>query len=515
VTRGRRRVFVLATALLLAGALPAAALVDVPAAERRTQDVVDLASGSGLTAPLDVSSTPFGDAEYLRAYRALHAVGLVDPLGEALDREATARADGKLHLETLVPAVGLKGYFLGGVEERALEHSGGLTLSHGFNSVLSASGSASWGTHLGGAYELQLNKHGADFDYLTKRLYLKGTLGKWSLKLGRDTVKLGPGYHGSLLLDDNARPFDLWEVRTEEPVFLPWIFEKLGGWRVTVFNGFLSDSNPSTPDARYGSGVNAIQDPRLFGMRLSYHPTLWLDLGFSRTVLYSGKGRETYDTVKDWWELLTASNENVYAGQSHKYDNDQYAAFDATLWLPFLRDLGPMKAGKVYWEHGGTDFNAPWSSGGGGRFGLLRTSNLAGLYLSTAVTDLRCEYARIHNAWYRHGQYPQGYTYQGLPLGHHAGPDSKDLFVEVARYLGPEWRLALSGDYEKRGLNQPAVEGRTELGLGLETYSFRVFGAPLTGRLDLSATRVTDPLDDPGTGKRNEWYLGLGVEAKL
>ncbi|MBI5017677.1 MAG: hypothetical protein HZB55_19580 [Deltaproteobacteria bacterium] len=509
--RGLRLALVL-TSLALAAPL-AHAVVDVPSPERRALDVVDLACGSGIAPPADTAVLPLDDRAYLEAYQALEARGLVDPLGAERDARDAARSDGGLHLETLVPRLTLAGYVLGGAEERLLLHTAGDVLDRGLNAFLSASGEATWNRWLGAGYEVQLQESTGEVDGAVKRLYLKAQYGKWSFKIGRDSVRLGPGYRGSLLLDDNARPLDLWQVRTEEPLYLPWVLERLGGFRFTLFNAFLSDEHPSPPDPRYGSGVNAVPDPRLLGMRLSYHPALWLDLGLSRTILYSGKGRETYDTPKDWWELLTASNENVYAGQSHRYDNDQYAALDATLRLPFLRDLGPLKAGKIYWEHGGTDFNAPWSSGSNGslRFGLLRTSDLVGLYLSTAVSDLRVEVARTDKSWYRHGQYPQGYSYDGLPLGHPMGGDAQSVFVQVSRFFSPAWKVTAGYDWEERGRHLTEEEKRSEGTLALDALGVKAFGLPLILRAEGLAARVSSPLDDPDRDDRTELYLGASV----
>lgn len=491
------------------------ALLDVPTTERRALSIADLASGSGLTRPQDTASLPLDDSAYREASGALRRLGLVDPLGERLEAEAAARSDGRLHLEFLKPDVELRGYYLGGVDRRQPYHSAGDRLYEGLNGFLSAAGAAFWGDWLGGEYDVRIQQHPEGFDSRAKRLYVKAVAGKWSFKVGRDTIRLGPGYHGSLLLDDNAPPLDLWGIRTEEPLFLPGWFSNLGGFRLWLFNAYLNDSNPEPVDARYGSGVKPIHDPRLLGMRFSYHPTYWFDLGFSRAIMYGGKGREAYNSPKDWWELFSASHENVRPGESHRYDNDQYASFDATLRLPFLNGLGPLKAGKVYWEHGGTDLNAPWQGDGWGILiiDLTNTANIAGLYLSTAVTDLRVEFAKIHDRWYRHGVYSQGYTYRGRPLGHPMGADSEGWFAELSRYLTPEWQASVSLDLEKRGLSQPDTERRTEWGLSLTKQ--RALGLPVSARVNLLWADVKDPLDDPGTGSRTEILTGLELSLDL
>lgn len=509
----------LAATLLLGQAPAVLALLDLPTSERGALAVSDLASGSGVARPADPALGPLDDRIYLESWRALESRGLVDPLGERLQAWADARSDGGLLWETLVPQVTVRPYYLeADGHSRTLHHSSGDTLADGFNAFLSASGAAFWGERVGGAYELQLQRRPGDWAYRTKRLYLKGVWGKWSLKVGRDAERLGPGYHGSLLLDANAPTMDLWRVRTEEPLFLPWGLDWLGGFRFTLFNAYLSDPDPEPADPRYGSGTGAIQDPRLLGMRFSYHPAHWLDLGVSRAILYGGKGREVYDSPKDWWELFSAANENVKPGESDRYDNDQYVAFDFTARLPLLNGLGPLRAGKVYWEYAATDIISTWQgedTHGWMPFKLNKVANLGGLYLSTAVTDLRVEFAQTEKSWYRHNEYSQGYTYRGLPLGHHMGGDARNWFLEVSRHFGPTWRAALGLDLEDRGRSRASPEERTEASFSLEARRLSVSGLPLQARLDISAAAVDAPLDDPEREDRTEFFAGVGVSLAL
>lgn len=506
------------TAPLILSAGPAAAVLDVPSSDRRALEIADLASSSGAARPADPALGPLGMKLYLESYRALEARGLVDPRGERLDRWDRSRGEG-LYLESLRPVLELRAYHLsadGG--SRTLLHSSGDTLEDGFNTFFSASGAAFWGAHVGGAYELQLRQSPGDWSYRTKRLYLKGVWGKWSLKAGRDAERLGPGYHGNLILGDTAPTMNYWRVRTEQPLFLPGRLAGVGGFRFTLFNGYLSDESPKPPDLRYGSGADAVRDPRLLGMRLSYHPSSWLDLGASRAIFCGGKGRTTYDTPKDWWELFTATSENVNPGESDRYDNDQFVAFDVTARLPFLNGLGPLKGGKVYWEYAATDIISRWQGEDTGSwvpFKLNRVANLGGLYLTTAVTELRVEFAQTDAAWYGHHQYPQGYTYRGRPLGHHMGGDARNWFVEVARHFGPGWRASLGLDLEERGRSLAQPEERAEWSLSVEARRLRAFGVSIEARLDLLAAQVDDPLDRPDREDRSELYAGITLQTAL
>lgn len=62
------------------------------------------------------------------------------------------------------------------------------------------------------------------------------------LEAGRDTLWWGPGMHGSLLLSDNAQPFNLIKLSNPDPVVLPWIFKYLGSIKFAAFWTELGDN---------------------------------------------------------------------------------------------------------------------------------------------------------------------------------------------------------------------------------------------------------------------------------
>lgn len=503
----------------------ASALLDLPTRDRRALSVADLASSSGVARPLDLAAMPFDDAQYLEAYRKLEPLGLVDTLGARIEAMAKARSDGALHLEYLRPRIDLRAFHLGSdTPRRVLYHSGGDVLREGLNGFQSASGAAFWGERIGGEYEIQFQEADSDLLYRTKRLYAKGVLGKWSLKVGRDSERLGPGYHGGLLLDDDIPTLDLWRIRTEEPLFLPGKLARIGGFRFLFLSAYLADPHPTPADPRYATAQNPVKDPGLLAMRFSYSPAAWFELGFNRTELYGGKGRKSYGSPKDWWKLLGGMGEHTVSdGTVESSDNDNIVSFDLTLSLPFLNGLGPLRAGKLYWEHASEDPSFADRAVAWGTNRLLwvlpvnfgHSGYLAGVYLSTAVTDLRIEYARTDPAWYVHPAYPQGYTYRGISIGHHMGPDATDYYFEVSRYFGPRWRAVLGVDLEERGRHQPGSEKRKEGTLTVEVYDLRLFGYPARGALDALAGRVTNPWDDPERRNRTEYYLGAGVNFDL
>ena len=95
---------------------------------------------------------------------------------------------------------------------------------------------------------------------------LKLTLWNVALEFGRGTQWWGPGYHGSLLLTDHAFPLDMIKLGSDETFRLPWLFSKLGDWKINSFLGRLE-------------GTQAFPHENIFGLRLNYLPTTGWSLG--------------------------------------------------------------------------------------------------------------------------------------------------------------------------------------------------------------------------------------------
>src|SRR5919198_532545 len=117
-------------------------------------------------------------------------------------------------------------------------------------------------------------------DYGAARLatgYAKLTFFNVELLVGRDSLAWGPGYHNGLLLTNNAAPLDQIKIGAAEPFLLPWISTWVGPMKVLMFLAQLEErrDHPYT---------------KLSGMRLTFAPATFLELGASRTVLFDGLG---------------------------------------------------------------------------------------------------------------------------------------------------------------------------------------------------------------------------------
>jgi len=279
--------------------------------------------------------------------------------------------------------------------------------------------------------------------------YLRVVFFNLALKVGRDSLWWGPGEHGSLLITNNAFPFDLIELGSDQPFFLPWILRGLGSFRVDSFLTRLDEYR----DYPYA---------RLFGLRLSYNPVSALTLGISRVVTFNGRGvpsdeKYSFPEFLNWY--FSSSSNGTHLSEA------QIVSLDAHLRVPFWIHQRPFVA-TVYGELGGEEesgwiptlhawiIGSTWAGEAGGR-----------------PWKFVLEYAQDHvdgnpDVWYTHYIYTTGYTYRGQIIGHHMGTDANDLFTQFTfRLLSedeaklfweregswttrPHWRIRLGGGFE-------------------------------------------------------------------
>lgn len=268
--------------------------------------------------------------------------------------------------------------------------------------------------------------------------YTKLNIYNVELLVGRDALWWGPGYHGALLMSDNAHPFDMIKLSNPEPVLLPWIFSYLGP---VQFNLFFSQLN----DERKGS---ELANPFLYGMRLGLKPHPYLELGASHLVMFGGPGRRNLSVREIIETLYSNSNRD-----NERTDSNSEFGFDLALTIPNLKKYLFLIDGiKLYCEVGGEDSGYPPD----------RRAYLAGLAffkpfgLERAI--FRGEYAitsddNVPRAWYNHASYPM--RYEGRVFGHHAGSDADDIFLEWSHSF-EKFFYKLGFDRERSGIRSAA-----------------------------------------------------------
>lgn len=274
----------------------------------------------------------------------------------------------------------------------------------------------------------------SDTNLRLHRGYAKLNIFNFEIQAGRDSLWWGPGYHGALLMSNNAHPFDMIKLSNPEPVLLPWIFSYLGPAQFNLIFSQLHDERIGTERA----------NPFLYGLRLGIKPHPYLELGASHVNIFGGPNRRDLSAV-DIIKILYSNTNRDYT----KTDSNAEVAVDIALTMPHVKKYIFLAEGfKLYSELGAEDTGFPPDrrAGLGGLtlfkpFGLERAV-LRGEYANTATKS-------VPGVWYNHTEYPM--RYDDRVFGHHAGSDSDDIFVEWSHDI-EKFFYKLSFDRERSGI---------------------------------------------------------------
>ena len=240
------------------------------------------------------------------------------------------------------------------------------------------------------------------------------------LSLGQIPQWWGPGYDGSLIRSDAARPVTglILQRADQSPFETRWL-SWMGRWQYQLTAGQL---------AQYTSVPNA----KLIGARFTMSPTQFLELGASRTIQWGGYGRP--QSFSSLFDAIKGTQDNV-VGTGHDPSN-QLGGFDFKLKLQPLLGLpsniygqmiGEDEAGGLPSKYSyllGLDGHTIWDNTGAVNWHIEGANTFSGL--------------SNKNITYRHGTYKDGYYQQGYPLGHALGGDGKMISgaAEVVFYSG-------------------------------------------------------------------------------
>ena len=251
------------------------------------------------------------------------------------------------------------------------------------------------------------------------------------LLVGRDYMRWGPGYQGSLMLSDNSPAFDMFKY--SGIIDLNNSGESLGKISFTKFFSLLDTLEE--------------QNRYFLGQRLEIKPVPTLTLGVSETTIISEDSSILfYNPIPfippyyaTWW----------IAGMFEPQEVNCNVALDAEINLT--------QKIKLYGEWMADDFIfTPWDNPFPNRTGFL-----AGAYfadpLGNGNTDFRIEYTHINNFVYFPTHPWQDYLYQGEYIGHPLGPDADQLYLELTHNLSDRLNLSLSYNQERHGEGQTGM----------------------------------------------------------
>ena len=279
--------------------------------------------------------------------------------------------------------------------------------------------------------------------------YVGLTLSNWEFSFGRQSLDWGPGEGGSLMLDDNTAPINMFRINRVTPLSIPLVSRFLGPVRVEAFFGQLSGHQfTAGPNFQTTGSFTGEFEPQPFlhGERFSFKPTRNFEFGFSRTTIMGGPGVPL--TWGTFGKSLFGSGNGLPG--STQDPGDRRSGLDWSYRLPKLRNWLTFY-GDSFAEDQFTPI-AYWD----------RSAIRGGLYLSHVpkipkldlrvegvYTDVPAGGALSHGFYYFNFRFKEGYTYNGQLIGSWIGRQGQGAQAWANYWLGPRNRVQFNFRHQK------------------------------------------------------------------
>lgn len=265
-------------------------------------------------------------------------------------------------------------------------------------------------------------------------------LGNWALSAGWDHRRTGPGLSGQLNLDYQGRPFPALTARRTRPFRWFGMMSPLAPDQMLLRAGLLSSR---TVDFQDEYGTHRKQDePWFFQWLVGWQLTPWFRTQLTHSVMVNAREGTL------WPDLLQVNFPLVGTtwreGESGPITDRIFAAQTEFRWREAPWPVLPSRAGRLFWDYGGTDF---LPSGPGGVVPEISIpASVLGCELLSPNWDLGFEYAELRHddvLWYSNGGYVEGYSHEQTLLGHPLG-GSGEAITGVVRIRPARWGCQLS-----------------------------------------------------------------------
>ena len=256
--------------------------------------------------------------------------------------------------------------------------------------------------------------------------YVAASLGNWMLSAGYLERWWGPGWQGSLILSNSARPVPGVSLdRNESTPFEVPVLRWLGPWRFSTFMGQLE-------------GDRDYPQTLLFGMRAEIRPIPSLQIAASRTAQWCGDGRPCgLDTFVD----LLAGNDNDQP--LDEQPGNQLAGFDLRWSWPggrvplalYAQGIGEDEAGFLPSKYLGLVGLETWGVWGEHSWrGTVEYADTACDFINSQP-DFGCAY--------ENSIYTTGYRFRGRAIGHSMDGDGEMISSSLMLLgsSGHRWQL--------------------------------------------------------------------------
>jgi hypothetical protein len=261
--------------------------------------------------------------------------------------------------------------------------------------------------------------------------YVQGVLGNWLVGAYALDQWWGPGWDGSLILGNTARPVPGLALhrRTAAPFQTPWL-RWIGSWTATFGVGEM------------GGDRTDVKDPLLVTERVAVKPVRWLEFAVSRIWIFCGQSQPC--GLHTWSNFIFGQQNHANAPGGPANPGLQKAGFDLRLNSPW--HLLPLA---VYAQLIGADEIGGFPDDyfailGAEGWHALQDGTLLRAHIEWHNTACRFYDTVPHwNCAYADPQVFDGYRYRGFPMGDSLDQDSEviSMRADLVRNDGQDWSV--------------------------------------------------------------------------
>jgi len=295
------------------------------------------------------------------------------------------------------------------------------------NNNLSLSFSSFWqpSKHLilnsGGSYQ--------ENEFIPKNTFMSIGWDVFQIDLGYREHWLSPTQESALLISTQAKP--IFNVTISNPKLLT-------SWKIKYEMSI--GSLKKQENIKFGDTPVTSGKPGFLTMHASMQPTDWWTVGVNRTFQFAGNNKSI--SISDVWQAIVdpVNSDNCGGhGTSLQDCSKEFGNQQASITNKF--DLNWLKKDfSIYYEYAGEDTN---------NYKNYRLGNVAhnlGLFIPylSDKTSLNIEYVYFEDAWYVHHIYGEGYSNDGVKMGHWWGnmKDPKDGSAGDAASIRYDWQTS-------------------------------------------------------------------------
>lgn len=246
------------------------------------------------------------------------------------------------------------------------------------------------------------------------------------VSFGKNDHWMGPDRGASMLWSNNAEDIYDFEINRVEPLRIPGLSRITGPFRYDFFVGSLK-------------GHTYPNDPWVHVEKISFKPTPNVEFGFSRMVIWGGKGHEPITLHTFLRSFFSLTNVTGAVKHSAQDPGDRLGTFDFTYRLPFLRKWVTLYTDSLAHDDV-SPVSAPRRAGVHPGLYLARFPRLENLSLRVegASTDTPSASTQTGQFLYWEEIQRQGPTNKGFLVGDWVGRQGKGGQAWLTYHLSPD-----------------------------------------------------------------------------